>query len=40
MDFNQLLEGLHGWPAALVLTALILGTAWVVVAIIKNVWND
>lgn len=29
MDFNQLLDGLRGWPAAIVLVALIAGVAWV-----------
>ena len=36
MDFNQLLSGLHGWPAAAVLVALTLAIAWVVVTIIKD----
>lgn len=33
MDFAQLLEGLSGWPAAVVLSVLIFCVAWVVVKV-------
>jgi hypothetical protein len=36
LDFNKLLDGLNGWPAAIVLVAVILAVAWVVVTLIRS----
>jgi len=35
MDFNRLLDGLHGWPAATVLIVVILAVTAVIVAFIR-----
>lgn len=36
MDWNKLLDGLNGWPAAVVLLGLIFAVAWIVVVLIGS----
>ncbi len=36
MDFNRLLDGLHGWPAAAVLIVVILAVAAIIIAIVRS----
>lgn len=36
MDFNKLLDGLHGWPAAAVLIAIVFAIAAIVITLIRS----